>query len=289
MIHSMTGFGKAEGTVNNKKITIEVKSLNSKTADIKLRFPSAYREKELVIRNLISKQLERGKIDLNIHVEDHDSTPNTTINEDKFLAYYNQLKTLSAKVDARPELFNTALRMPEVIESMEEGLNKEEWLVTETVILDAISKLQEFRLAEGTRLNDDFTDRLNAISKQLERIEKLAPERAESVKARMEQKLSDLGALDENDRGRMQQEIVYYLEKYDLNEEIVRLKSHLLYFNETVTEKVAQGKKLGFISQEMGREINTIGSKANHAEIQKLVVVMKDELEKIKEQALNVL
>lgn len=290
MILSMTGFGKAQREFESKTITVEVKSLNSRNADIKLRLPNHYREKELVIRNTLVKALDRGKIDFSLSVHDQEGTVHATINKARFLAYFSELKGLAEQTHTtQDDLFGLALKMPEVIESNEEELNEKEWEQALEVIHVALKNLSEFRAREGRELEDDFNDRNQAILTALEKVEQLAPERAQSVETRLQGKLEELKTLDGADRQRMQQEIVYYLEKYDINEEIVRLKSHCSHFSDTVKEPNSQGKKLGFISQEMGREINTIGSKANHAEIQQLVVSMKDELEKIKEQVLNIL
>lgn len=291
MVLSMTGFGKAEATDDFRKISIELKSLNSRNADIKLKFPPSFRKKEFELRTLISKKLTRGKIDVTIELDELQADNKVVINEEKFKLYYDALSKLIATTsEPATNLFALALKMPEVIEAKpEDHLSDNEWQLAQKVLDGAMNDLNLFRQQEGEALAKDLKERVNSIVQNMETIEKIAPERAKIVEERLTQKIEELKELSNEDKERMHQEVVYYLEKYDINEEIVRLRNHCKYFNETLLGKESNGKKLGFIAQEMGREINTIGSKANHSEIQKLVVNMKDELEKIKEQSLNVL
>jgi len=290
MVLSMTGFGKATLTDDFFKVTVEAKSLNSRNADIKIKAPGEFRNKEFEIRTQLTAGLQRGKIDLSIDVEKLSGSEEIRINKERFFENFEVLKALAEKTYTNTnDLFALALKMPDVIESRNEELNPSLWSLTSKVIENAVLKLNEFRATEGKNLENDMLFRVEEIENALSKIEVLAPERAKIVEERLQQKIEEISEFNETDKSRLHQEVVYYMEKYDINEEVVRLKSHCDYFKETLNAPNGQGKKLGFIGQEMGREINTIGSKANHAEIQKLVVEMKDELEKIKEQSLNIL
>lgn len=290
MVLSMTGFGKASASDDSFKVTVEIKSLNSRNADIKIKAPGEFRNKEFEIRTQITDGLQRGKIDLSIEVEKLTGSEEIRINQERFFQNFETLKLMAEKTGSNSsDVFSLALKMPDVIESRNEELNPSLWGLTNKVIADAIVKLNEFRASEGNNLEVDMINRVAEIESSLSQIETLAPERAKVVEDRLQQKIEEIVEFSDNDKSRLHQEVIYYLEKYDINEEVVRLKSHCNYFRETLNAGNGQGKKLGFIGQEMGREINTIGSKANHAEIQRLVVEMKDELEKVKEQSLNVL
>ncbi|MCZ6594868.1 MAG: YicC family protein [Bacteroidetes bacterium] len=285
MIQSMTGYGKSILQLLSKKITVEIKSLNSKNLDLNARVPSAYREKELFLRNRISKSLIRGKVDFNLYVEITGETTNTQINEAIVKQYIDQLKSV---VDGdTTELLKMAVRMPDALKTEREEIDESEFIKILEAVDDALEAINNYRTDEGKALEKDFEHRIENISSLLTKVIKLDTQRMDNVKERLRKAVSELKeTVDEN---RFEQELIYYLEKYDITEETVRLKNHLNYFTETLSHKDSNGKKLGFISQELGREINTIGSKANFAPMQQLVVQMKDELEKIKEQALNVL
>jgi len=285
MIQSMTGYGKSILQLLSKKITVEIKSLNSKNLDLNARVPSAYRAKELFLRNRISKSLIRGKVDFNLYVEITGETTNTQINEAIVKQYIDQLKSV---VDGdTTELLKMAVRMPDALKTEREEIDESEFNKILEALDDALVAINNYRNDEGKALEKDFKYRIDNISSLLTQVMELDPQRIDNVKERLRKAISELKeTVDEN---RFEQELIYYLEKYDITEETVRLKNHLDYFSETLSHKDSNGKKLGFISQELGREINTIGSKANFAPMQQLVVQMKDELEKIKEQALNVL
>ncbi len=285
MILSMTGYGKTEIQLPTKKITIELKSLNSKNIDLNVRMPSIYKAKELVIRKKIAKKLVRGKVDFSIYSENLGDNLSTELNQESIKAYMNQLKGISDASDL--ELLQMAIRLPETLQSNREELNEEEWKLIDKAIDESIDKIIVYRTDEGKSLKEDFKVRVKNIQNLLEEIIKLDPQRIENVKQKLQKAITELEAkVDEN---RFEQELIYYLEKLDITEEKVRLKNHLSYFLEELNDTGSNGKKLGFITQEIGREINTIGSKANFAAMQKMVVQMKDELEKIKEQNLNVL
>jgi len=281
----MTGYGKSILQLLSKKITVEIKSLNSKNLDLNARVPSAYREKELFLRNRISKSLIRGKVDFNLFVEITGETTNTQINEAIVKQYIDQLKSV---VDGdTTELLKMAVRMPDALKTEREEIDESEFIKILEAVDDALEAINNYRTDEGKALEKDFEHRIENISSLLTKVIELDPQRMDNVKERLRKAISELKeTVDEN---RFEQELIYYLEKYDITEETVRLKNHLDYFTETLSHKDSNGKKLGFISQELGREINTIGSKANFAPMQQLVVQMKGELEKIKEQALNVL
>ena len=279
----MTGYGKSILQLPNKKITIELKSLNSKNLDLNTRIPSIYREKEIQIRRLLAKELQRGKIDISLFAETTAEELTTQINKDIVQHYLVQLKEISDE----PNLLSTAMRLPDVLKIEREELDEFEWKDIEIAIGEGIINLKKFRSDEGEVLKTDFTSRIVTIKNDLENVIDLDGERLLAVRERLLKAIADLEiTADEN---RFEQEMIYYLEKLDITEEKVRLSNHLDYFLQELNSKVSNGKKLGFISQEIGREINTIGSKANFAPMQKLVVQMKDELEKIKEQLLNVL
>lgn len=286
MIQSMTGFGKHVLQLPNKKITIEIKSLNSKNLDLNVRMPSYYKEKELHMRKLVANALMRGKIDISLFVEMTGDETSSTINPTIVSEYIKQLKEINPE-GAEIDYLQIAMRLPDALKVEREEIGEEEWKAIEGGLKIAIEDINRFRTEEGAALEKDFSFRVDNIGKLLEEVNKIDPERIKVVKERLHQAISELEQnVDEN---RFEQELVYYLEKYDITEEQVRLKNHLEYFQKTLATNDSNGKKLGFITQEMGREINTIGSKANYAAMQQLVVQMKDELEKIKEQSLNVL
>jgi uncharacterized protein (TIGR00255 family) len=286
MIQSMTGFGKAFMQLSNKKITVEIKSLNSKGLDLNVRTPSVYREMELQIRNTIALRLDRGKIDFSLYIEVTGEETSAKINVPIIKGYINQMKEVIPNAD-ETELMKMAVRMPDSLKTEREELDKTEWLQIEKVINEALDNIATFRSDEGLSLENEFVLRISNIENLMNKAVSYDAERVETVKTRLRTALEELEAtVDEN---RFEQELIFYLEKYDITEERVRLGNHLNYFLETMQNKEALGRKLGFITQEIGREINTMGSKSNHTEMQKLVVQMKDELEKIKEQVLNVL
>ncbi|MBR4844909.1 MAG: YicC family protein [Bacteroidaceae bacterium] len=290
MIQSMTGYGKAMGTYGHKKIFAEIRSLNSKALDLSTRIVPLYREKEMEIRNLISKTLERGKVEFNLWVEKDACEVATPINGSLVANYYTQIKGIAEQygIPQPEEWFTTLLRMPDVMTRVEATeLNDEEWAVVNKVITDAVNQLVDFRKQEGEALAKKFDEKLNNIAALMKDIEPYEEERVQKIRERIVDNLSKLPI--EYDKNRLEQELIYYIEKLDINEEKQRLANHLAYFRQTMNEGQGQGKKLGFIAQEMGREINTTGSKSNQAEMQNIVVKMKDELEQIKEQVLNVM
>jgi len=285
MIKSMTGYGKTLIQLPLKKITIELKSLNSKNIDINVRIPSYYREKELDIRKILGAELERGKVDFSIYIEDNGGEVSSKINDGVVQEYMNQLKNIVSGDDL--ELLKMAVRLPEALKTEREELDLQEWEKILVGIHETIQKINEYRNDEGLTLKTDFDLRISNIEKLLEETIVLDPDRMRLVKEKLKKAVSDLETkVDEN---RFEQELIYYIEKLDITEEKVRLKNHLDYFKKELNSNISNGKKLAFISQEIGREINTIGSKSNYAPMQKIVVQMKDELEKIKEQNLNVL
>ncbi|KQS52614.1 MULTISPECIES: YicC/YloC family endoribonuclease [Flavobacterium] len=285
MIQSMTGFGKATLQLPNKKITVEIKSLNSKSLDLNVRTPYVYREMELALRNQIAQKLERGKVDFSLFIEITGEETSSKINVPIVKAYINQLRQVVDGDDT--ELLKMAVRMPDALKTEREELDENEWKTIQGVIDQGLENIQEFRTSEGIALEKEFLIRIGNILALMRETVALDGERIETVKNRLKTAIEELNVnVDEN---RFEQELIFYLEKYDITEEKVRLENHLNYFMETLAGKEANGRKLGFITQEIGREINTMGSKSNHAQMQKLVVQMKDELEKIKEQVLNVL
>jgi uncharacterized protein (TIGR00255 family) len=291
MIQSMTGFGKATGEINNKKITVEIKSLNSKQADIFVRMPSFYKEKELPLRSLISKNLQRGKIEFNLYAELLGDSSSLNLNKDLFKKYYNEFSAAANNVDPqhKSDIVAIVSRMPDLLKAERSELDENEWNSVYKIIEEALVNINEFRTTEGCSLEKELTLRVDNISKLLKSVEQYEEERIKTVKTRITNNLKEVVEDSKIDKDRFEQELIYYIEKYDVTEEKTRLSQHCTYFKETMNSKISEGKKLGFISQEMGREINTLGSKANHSELQKIVVQMKDELEKIKEQILNIL
>ncbi len=285
MIHSMTGFGKASLQLPSKKITIEIKSLNSKGIDLSVRMPSVYKEKELPLRKELASILERGKVDFSLYIESTSDESSSKINKDVVTGYMQQLKEISEGSDI--ELLQMAIRMPDAFKTERDELDEEEWEQIQTVIDQATTNIINFRKDEGISLENEFKLRIEKIRNLMDQALSLAPERVQLIKDKLQTAIAELQV--NVDQNRFEQELIYYLEKLDITEEKVRLSNHLDYFIETIAGAEANGRKLGFITQEIGREINTLGSKSNHAAMQKLVVQMKDELEKIKEQVLNVL
>lgn len=286
MIQSMTGFGKATLQLKSKKITVELKSLNSKSLDLNTRMPSVFREMELGLRNQLSQRLERGKIDFSLYVEVTGEETSSKINVPIVKGYINQMKAVIPNAD-ETELMKMAVRMPDALKTERDEIDENEWAAIQKVIDQALENMVQFRKDEGVSLEKEFLHRIANIMTLMNSAVAYDAERVETVKTRLRSALDELQLnVDEN---RFEQELIFYIEKYDITEEKVRLENHLNYFIETIAGTEANGRKLGFITQEMGREINTMGSKSNHTEMQKLVVMMKDELEKIKEQVLNVL
>ena len=282
----MTGFGKASLQLPSKKITVEIKSLNSKGLDLNTRMPSVFREMELGLRNQLSQRLERGKIDFSLFVEITGEETSSKINVPIVKGYINQMKAVIPNAD-ETELMKMAIRMPDALKVEREEIDENDWKLIQGVIDQALENMAQFRKDEGVSLEKEFLLRIGNILSFMNEAVSFDKERIETVKTRLRTAIEDLQlAVDES---RFEQELIFYLEKYDITEEKVRLENHLNYFIETIAGTEANGRKLGFITQEMGREINTMGSKSNHTEMQKLVVMMKDELEKIKEQVLNVL
>jgi len=287
----MTGYGKASIAHQDKKITVEVKSLNSKAFDLSARIAPLYREREMEIRNILSKSIERGKVDFSIWIEKENGNDATPINAALVNNYYQQIKAISSQtgIEEPKDWFSLLLRMPEVMTRTEvEELTEEEWKAVQNAIDLALEQFTNFRKQEGLALYNKFTEKINNIAQLLKDIEPYEQMRVEKIKQRILDGLKTLPEVD-YDKNRLEQELIYYIEKLDINEEKQRLTNHLKYFIDTMNEGHGQGKKLGFIAQEMGREINTTGSKSNQAEMQNIVVRMKDELEQIKEQVLNVL
>lgn len=290
----MTGYGKADAEYNGKKIHVEIKSLNSKNLDLNTRIATAYREKEMELRKLIAAELLRGKVDFTVWCEKATESAGCTINAATVADYVQQIQTVSKQVPglAAPvgaSLWEVLTRLPELTQSAPaEELSDEEWNVVEDAVHRAIKALQDFRLQEGEALTQKFTHNIDRIEALFHSIEPFEQSRVEKIRTRLEERLAELTGVD-YDKNRLEQELIYYIEKLDINEEKQRLTNHLRYFRETLAGEIGQGKKLGFIAQEMGREINTTGSKSNQAEMQNIVVKMKDELEQIKEQVLNVL
>ena len=288
MIQSMTGYGKAVLQLSTKKVTIEIKSLNSKNLDLNVRIPSYYKEKELNVRKKLAKKLVRGKVDFSIFVEMTADETSTTINNGVVKQYMQQLRNVVQSGTSEDlELLKMAISMPDALKTEREELDEEEWNLIDEKIDEALTKIVQYRIDEANSLEIDFKERIANIKKYLEEVNALVNDRIENVKARLKKAIDDLKV--ETDENRFEQELIYYLEKLDINEEKVRLANHLDYFLQTLASEESNGKKLGFIIQEMGREINTTGSKANFAPMQKAVIQMKNELEQIKEQILNVL
>ena len=291
MIQSMTGFGKVTAELPTKKVTVEIKALNSKQLDLSTRIPSIYKEKEMQIRSRLLQTLERGKVDFAIYIEYIGKEASSQINQEAVMSYFAQLKELSDKLGiSAPSSWDElqlVLRMPDVIKTDPVEVDEDEWNVVKQAIDEAIQHLCDFRIQEGAMLQKLFTQKVSNIAALLNDVEPYEKERIEKIKGRILDNLEKLAV--DYDKNRFEQEMIYYIEKLDVNEEKNRLDNHLKYFLETMETGHGQGKKLGFIAQEMGREINTLGSKSNHADMQKIVVRMKDELEQIKEQVLNVM
>ncbi len=285
MIQSMTGFGKSVTQIPNKKITVELKSLNSKNFDLNARIPSQYREKELDLRNIISNSLGRGKVDLSIYVEYTGEQTSTNINTEVVKNYMTQLRDIVNASEV--ELLKMAVKMPDSLKTERDEIDEEEFKAIEDAVKAALTEINGFRTDEGKALEKDLSLRIANIKSLLEEVIKMDPDRVDAVRERLRKGIEEIK--EQADENRFEQEIVYYIEKFDITEEKVRLDNHLDYFKKTLDSKDSNGRKLAFISQEIGREINTIGSKSNHAPMQQLVVQMKDELEKIKEQILNIL
>ena len=291
MILSMTGYGKATVTFNDKKINVEIKSLNSKSMDLSTRISPVYREKDIEIRKMITEVVERGKVDFCLWVDRDAAATATPINATLVNEYYQQIKSISQKygIPEPDDWYSSLLRLPDVMSRQEEDvLSDEEWAVTREAIVEALRGLVAFRKQEGMALQKKFTEKIENIRNLLASIEPHEKSRVEKIKSRIVEGLKAIPEV-EYDRNRLEQELIYYIEKLDISEEKQRLANHLDYFIRTMDEGSSQGKKLGFIAQEMGREINTTGSKSNNAEMQNIVVMMKDELEQIKEQVLNVM
>ena len=287
----MTGYGKTTVTFGEKKIHVELKSLNSKAMDLSVRIAPLYREKEMEIRNIITKSLERGKVDFSLWIEKEVSEMATPINGALMSNYYEQIKNITATTDIPmpTDLFATLLRMPDVLTKVDiQELTEEEWAVVKQGIEEALEQITNFRIQEGAALEKKFHEKLDNIEALMKEIEPYEMERVNKIREKITAALEKTISVD-YDKNRLEQELIYYIEKLDINEEKQRLSNHLNYFRETMANGQGQGKKLGFIAQEMGREINTTGSKSNHAEMQNIVVRMKDELEQIKEQVLNVM
>lgn len=285
MIQSMTGFGKHVAQLPSKKITVELKSLNSKSLDINARIPQSYREKELELRKMIADVLVRGKVDLGLYVEITGEETTAEVNKGVVKNYMEQLAQIAKGDDIK--LLELALRMPDTLKTDKDDIDETEYEAIKEAMRQALSEISAFRSEEGKVLEQDFVERLKKLTALLDEVNAMDPERLATVRERLEKAVADVKV--EVDANRFEQELIYYLEKYDVTEEKVRLANHLNYFEATLKSDDSNGKKLGFIAQEIGREINTIGSKANYAPMQQLVVQMKDELEKIKEQMLNVL
>jgi uncharacterized protein (TIGR00255 family) len=289
MLRSMTGFGKAEGTVGNKKFTVEVRSLNSKTLDLNMRIPGAYREKELELRSWLSDNIQRGKADLLVYYESLEPEKRMAFNKPLMEAYYSDLKEVADKVGmSGADFLNAIVRIPDVMRPETQEMDEDEYKGLFSIIKDAYAKFDSYRKIEGAKLKEDFSMRIRLILDCREALEKPIEERNKKVREKLRNNLEELIPSDKVDNNRFEQELIYYMERLDISEEYQRLLTNCEHFMDELNDE-ASGKKLGFISQEIGREINTIGSKANDADMQKLVVKMKDELEKIKEQINNVL
>jgi len=290
MIQSMTGFGKVTMELPGKKLSVEIKSLNSKQLDVSTRIPNAYRDKEIEIRSLLSQTIERGKVDFSIYLDSGDTNVSSKINQMAVEMYYNQIYDTAQRlqIDLPYDWFSVLLRLPDAVKTEFIELDETEWIIVKKTIQDALKTFVAFRVQEGMMLEKVFRTKIETIAGLLQEIDACDLERIEKIKTRLHESIKklDISNYDEN---RFEQEMIYYIERLDVNEEKSRLENHLKYFLETMDNETSQGRKLGFIAQEMGREINTLGSKSNHAEMQKMVVRMKDELEQIKEQILNVL
>lgn len=292
MIKSMTGFGKITVEVGNKKVIIEIKSLNSKQLDLNLRMPNLYKEKEMEVRGMAKEWLDRGKVDMYIYFDNSETDKEVQINRSVVEQYFNQMLEIAESLGATPdkgELLQTVMRFPDTLQVKSEELKEEEWSQLKAGVVEALEAMNHFRVQEGKALIKDIIHRVQLIQELSAQVPQFEKKRVEVIRQKLQEKLTEWTDVKSVDQNRMEQEIIYYLEKLDITEEKVRLANHCKYFIETVEKEEAPGRKIGFIAQEIGREINTMGSKANDHDIQKLVVRMKDELEKIKEQSLNVL
>ena len=285
MIQSMTGYGKSTLQLPTKKISIEIKSLNSKSLDLNARMPHQYREKELEMRKIIAASLDRGKVDFNLYIETTSEETSSTINTDVVNSYMSQLKAVVNTEDV--ELLKMAMRLPDALKTVRDEIDEDEYNAILKTLQEALTEINIFRSDEGKALEAEFKLRIDNLKNLLDDVVRVDPERVEAVRERLRKGVEELQ--EKVDENRFEQELVYYIEKYDITEEKTRLENHLSYFTQNINSKDSNGKKLGFISQEIGREVNTIGSKSNYAPMQQMVVQMKDELEKIKEQLLNVL
>jgi uncharacterized protein (TIGR00255 family) len=290
MIRSMTGYGIATAEYQQKNISVEIKSVNSKFFDLTLRIPNAYKEKEMELRSDLARFIERGKSEVSISIESQEAIKKANINKPLLKGYYDELKKIDDELQLKtPNYLQLILAMPDVLVSEKIMLSDEEWNVVSAAVKEAMNRFQQFREAEGDTAKKDLLDRISGIQKCMDDLSKYESGRIELVRKRLQGNLEEFIQTNNIDRNRFEQELIFYIEKFDISEEKVRLKSHCDYFVKTAKEETSNGKKLSFISQEIGREINTIGSKANDADMQRIVVVMKDELEKIKEQVLNIL
>jgi uncharacterized protein (TIGR00255 family) len=291
MIRSMTGFGKTEFELGNKKYTLEIKSLNSKQLDINTRIPALYRQKDIEIRRLMSEMLTRGKVDFALYLDNLGSESTTKINSAIIKDYYRQLSEVHQELglEVNESIMHSIMRLPDTVKMTYEELDESEWLIVRENLIKTLEELNRFRDQEGLALAADIVANIANILDLLKQVEPFENQRMENVKAKIMDSLNDLQLNGSIDKNRFEQELIYYMEKLDINEEKVRLTNHCSYFTETMAEEEPSGRKLGFIAQEIGREINTLGSKANESNLQRIVVQMKDSLEKIKEQVLNVL
>ncbi len=290
MIRSMTGFGNAVAEFGSKTISVDIRSLNSKFFDLTLRVPSAYREKDMEMRTMLGRELERGKVEVYINIDSSEPQRKSRINKDLVRQYYTELKTLNEELNIdTDDYLGTILRLPDALNMEEAHFDEEEWKQINETLQAAMKAFNVFRDKEGKFMEKELRERIDAIEENLKKIEPLEAGRIENIRKRLADQLRESAAKDAVDKNRFEQELLYYLEKMDVTEEKVRLRSHALYFLDTMKEPQSNGKKIGFITQEMGREINTLGAKANDAEMQKFVVQMKDELEKIKELMMNIL
>ena len=292
MLISMTGYGRTKGSIEGYQVDVEIRTLNSKFLDLQLKLPRNFQAKELEIRSLISENLKRGKVSLNVELTQDSNSSEDQVNHTLFKRYYQEYSQLAKEVGSEnSDLFRLALYSPDVMSSssLDEKVLEEQWKEMEPILIEALKACNEFRLQEGNSLERELNLYIDNIAKLLAEIVSHDPDRVEVIRERIKKHQLEIESSDEFDKNRFESEMIYYIEKLDISEEIVRLTNHLDYFKEVMAESDSQGKKLGFISQEIGREINTIGSKANYAPVQKLVVGMKDDLEKIKEQLLNVI
>ena len=290
MIRSMTGYGSATGQVAGLKVTIEMRALNSKFLELNLRAPSLFRDKESELRLELSKMTERGKLDVLITIDNNELARRSTINKEVFKSYYEELKSLSSELNmSEVSWVDTVLKLPQVLNSDKSDVTEEQWNELWQLIMQAIEKLNEYRAEEGKALENDLSERLNCILKLLDEVTPFEKERVDNIRQRLGKNIADMRDITNVDQNRFEQELIYYIEKLDVSEEKTRLRANCNYFQEAMKSSEANGKKLGFIGQEIGREINTLGAKANDANIQRRVIDMKDELEKLKEQLANVL